>query len=162
MWFLIGFHFISFFKKIKKKCFPLWHPICSFEKKKKLEIEKDMIHEKIQKNKKTKNCSKNVIIFSNNLNRIFWPGKHWNLVFSIFIKVVENWISFQKKSIPNQLEFWAASSGQNTKQVQKITQIQHHFQFSFKISNGDQHQICSGLSNRLIPSLSFRRKFFEK
>ena len=35
---------------------------------------------------------------------------------------------------------------------------------SFKISNGDQTQICSSLSNRLIPSFSFRRKvfFFEK
>ena len=92
----------------------------------------------------------------------FWSEKRWNLDFSISIKFVENWISLQKTSIPNQLEFWAASYGQNTKQVQKITQIQHHLQFSFKISNGDQHQICSSLSNRLIPSLSFRRKFFEK
>ena len=47
------------------------------------------------------------------------------------------------------------------KQVQKITQIQYHLQFSFKISNGDKHQICSSLSNRLILSLSFRRNFFE-
>ena len=47
------------------------------------------------------------------------------------------------------------------KQVQKITQIQHHLQFSFKISNGDQHQICSSLSNRLIPSLSFKRKLLK-
>ena len=47
------------------------------------------------------------------------------------------------------------------KHVQKITQIQHHLQFSFKISNGDQHQICSSLSNRLIPSLSFKRKLLK-
>ena len=47
------------------------------------------------------------------------------------------------------------------KQVQKITQIQHHLQLSFKISNGDQHQICSSLSNRLIPSLNFRRKLLK-
>ena len=66
----------------------------------------------------------------------------------------------KKKSIPNQLEFWAASYGQNKKHVQKITQIQHHLQFSFKISYGDQHQIYSSLSNRLILSLCFRRKFF--
>ena len=83
------------------------------------------------------------------------------MVFSISIKVVENWISFQKTSISNQLKFWEASYGQNTKQVQKITQIQHHLQFSFKISNGDQHQICSSLYNRLIPSHSFRRKFLK-
>ena len=119
----------------------------------------DMIHEKF---KKTEICSKNFIIFSSNLNHIFWPRKCWNLDFSISIKVVENWISLQKKSIPNQLEFWAASYGQNSKQVQKITQIQHYLQFSLKISNGDQYQICSSLSNRLIPSLSFRRKFFWK
>ena len=92
----------------------------------------------------------------------FWPRKRWNLVFFISIRVVENWIYFQKPSIPNQFEFWAEIYGQNTKQVQKITQIQHHLQFSFKISNGDQHQICSSLSNRLIPSLNFRRKFFWK
>ena len=45
--------------------------------------------------------------------------------------------------------------------MQKITQIQHHLQLSFKISNGDQHQICSSLSNRLIPSLNFRRKLLK-
>ena len=35
-------------------------------------------------------------------------------------------------------------------------------QFFFKISNGNQHEICSSLSNRLIPSLSFRINFFWK
>ena len=59
------------------------------------------------------------------------------------------------------MEILSESYGQNMKQVQMITQIQHHIQLSFKISNGDQHQICSSLSNRLILSLSFRRKFFE-
>ena len=48
------------------------------------------------------------------------------------------------------------------KQVQKIAQKQHYLQFSLKISNGDQHQICPSLSNRLIISLCFRRKFFLK
>ena len=82
--------------------------------------------------------------------------------FSISIKVVESWISFQKTSIPIQLEFWAASYGQTTKQAQKITQIQYYLQFSLKISNGDQHQICSSLSNRFILSICFRRKLFWK
>ena len=122
---------------------------------------KDMIHEKYKK-KKTEKCWKKRHYLQQQLELHFWSGKRWNLVFSISIKVVENWISFQKTLIPNQLKFWAESYGQYTKQVQKITQIQHHLQFAFKISNGDQHQICSSLSNRLIPSLSFRRKFFEK
>ena len=34
------------------------------------------------------------------------------------------------------MEFLAESYGQNTKQVQKITQIQHHLQFSFKFQMG--------------------------
>ena len=116
----------------------------------------DMIHVKFKKKKLKKRH-----YLQQQLESHFLPEKNWNLVFSISIKVVENWISFQKTSILNQLEFWAASYGQNTKQVQKITQIQHHLQFSFKISNGDQHQICSSLSNRLIPSLSFRRKLLK-
>ena len=91
----------------------------------------------------------------------FWPRKRWNLDFSISIKVIGNWILLQTTSIPNQLEFWAANYGQNTKQVQKITQIQHYLQFSLKISNGNQHQICPSLSNRLILSLCFRRNIFE-
>ena len=120
--------------------------------------EKDMIHEKI----KNKKMIKKRYYLQQKLESNFWPGKRWNLIFSISGKVVENWISFKKKPIPNQLEFWAESYGQNTKQVMKITPIQHHLQFSSKISNGNQHQICSSLSNRLIPSLRFRRKFFEK
>ena len=99
--------------------------------------------------------------FQQQLESHFWPGKLWNLIFSVSGKVVDNWISFQKIPIPNQLEFLAESYSQNTKQVQKITQIQHHLQLSFKISNGDQHQICSSLSNRLIPSLNFRRKLLK-
>ena len=99
--------------------------------------------------------------FQRQLELHFWLRKNWNLVFSISGKVVENWISFQAKPIPNQLEFWAESYSQNTKQVQKITQIQHHLQLSFKFSNGDQHQISSSLSNGLIPSLSFKRKLLK-
>ena len=129
----------------------------------------DMIHEKIKKNlkikkkkfKRKKNAQK-TSLSSAQLELHFWPQKRWTLDFSISIKVIANWISFQKSSIPNQLEFWTTSYGQNTKQVQKITQIQHYLQFSLKISNGDQHQICPSLSNRLIISLYFRRKIFEK
>ena len=33
----------------------------------------------------------------------FWPRKRWNLVFSISIKIVENWISFQKKINPESI-----------------------------------------------------------
>ena len=99
--------------------------------------------------------------FQQQLESHFLWGKCWNLIFYISGKVVENWISFQKAKIPNQLEFWAESYSQNTKEVRKITQIQHHLQFSFKISNGVQHQICTSLSNRLIPTLSFRRKLLK-
>ena len=114
---------------------------------------------KIQKKEK---CSKKRNYIQQQRESHYWSRKRWNLVSSISVKIVENWISFQNTSIQNQLEFWTEIYGQNTKQVQKITQIQHHLQFSFKISNGDQNQICSRLSNSLIPSLSFRRKFFEK
>ena len=92
----------------------------------------------------------------------FLAWKTLKFGFLYFCKSCRELNFLTKKSIPNQLEFWAASYGQNTKQVLKITQIQHYLQFSLKISNGDQHQICSSLSNRLIPSLSFRRKVFWK
>ena len=84
-WISLLFHL---FKEIIKKCFSL--SILSALLKK----FGDMIHEKF---KKTKKFSKNFIIFSSNLNHIFWPGKCWNLDFSISIKVVENWISLPKK-----------------------------------------------------------------
>ena len=114
---------------------------------------------KIQKNRK---MLKKRHYLQQQLESHFWPEKRWNLDFSISIKVIGNWILLQKTSIPNQLEFWAANYGQNTKQVQKITQIQQYLQFSLKISNGNQHQICPSLSNRLILSLCFRRMIFEK
>ena len=37
------------------------------------------------------------------LKSYFWPGKRWNLIFSISIKVVDNWISFQKKIYPESI-----------------------------------------------------------
>ena len=117
---------------------------------------------KIQNSKKKKKKLRKRHYLQQQIESHFWPRKRWNLDFSISIKVVENWISFQKTSITNQLEFWEASYGQNTKQVQKITQIQHYLQFSLKISNEDQHQICPSLSSRLILFLRFRGNIFEK
>ena len=122
----------------------------------------DVIHEKFKKKKRRRKMLRKRHYLQQQLESHFWPRKHWNLDFSISIKVIGNWILFQKTSIPNQLEFWTTSYGQNTKQMQKITQIQHYLQFSLKISNGDQQQICPSLSNRLILSLCFRRNIFEK
>ena len=42
--------------------------------------------------------------------------------------------------------------------MQKITQIQHHLQLSFKLSNGDQHQIHSSLSKQIYLLLQFQKK----
>ena len=130
MWFLIGFHFISFF--LKKKNVFLYGILFALLKK----IFGDMIPEKF--NKQKRKMLRKRYYLQQQLESHFWPGKNWNLDFSISIKVIENWILFQKTSISNQLEFWAESYGQNTKQMQKITQTQHYLQFSFKISNGDQ------------------------
>ena len=141
MWFLIGFHFISFLSSLLKK-FRRYDPWKFKKKNRKMLKKRHYLQQQLESH--------------------FWPRKHWNLNLSISIKVIENWIFFQKTSILNQLEFWAESYGQNTKQMQKITQTQHYLQFSLKISNGDQQQICSSLSNRLILSHCFRRKIFEK
>ena len=156
MWFFIGFHSISFFKR-NNNFFLFTASYLLFWK-----IFGDMIHEKFKIQKKKKKKLRKRHYLQQQIESHFWPRKRWNLDFSISIKVVENWIFFQNTSITNQLEFWAASYGQNTKQVQKITQIQHYLQFSLKISNEDQHQIRPSLSNRLILSLRFRGKIFEK
>ena len=119
--------------------------------------EKDMIHEKI----KNKKMIKKTLLSSAETWIEFLAWKTMKFDFLYFWKSFRELKFFKKikiKTIPNQLEVWVESYGQNTKQVMKITLIQHHLQFSFKISNGNQHQICSSLSNRLIPSLSFRRK----
>ena len=120
--------------------------------------EKDMIHEKI----KNKKMLKKRYYLQQKLESNFWPGKRWNLIFSISGKVVENWISFKKKTNPESIgilrrKLWPkyeTSDEDNTNSTSSST--------SFQNSNGDQHQICLSLSNRLIPSLSFRRKLFEK
>ena len=88
MWFFIGFHF---FKRNNKKCFSLWYLNCSFFKKN----SEDMIHEKFKK--KNRKMLRKRLYLQQQFESHFWPGKHWNLDFSISIKVIENWISFKKK-----------------------------------------------------------------
>ena len=125
----ISFYLI-FFKEIIKNVF-IYGILFSL-----LKNSGDMIHEKLKK--KNWKMLKKRHYLQQQFELHFWPGKHWNLDFSISIKVIENWISFHETSILNQLEFLAASYGQNMKQMQKITQTQHYLQFSLKISNGDQ------------------------
>ena len=88
------FDWISFFfifsKRNNKKCFSLWYIICSFKKK-------FWRYDpwKIKKKRKRKMLRKRHYL-QQQFESHFWPGKHWNLDFSISIKVIENWISFQK------------------------------------------------------------------
>ena len=58
-----------------------------------------MIHEKIKNKKKLKKR----YYLQQKLESNFWPGKRWNLIFSISGKVVENWISFNKKTNPKSI-----------------------------------------------------------
>ena len=55
----------------------------------------DMTHEKFKKKRKRKMLKKRHYL-QQQFESHFWPGKHWNLDFSISIKVIENWIPFQK------------------------------------------------------------------
>ena len=66
------------------------------------------IEKQIHPMKNFKNAQK-TLLFQQKFETHFWPGKSWNLVFSISEKVVDNWISFQKKPILNELEFLAES-----------------------------------------------------
>ena len=112
---------------------------------------------KIQKNRK---MLKKTLLFSATAWIAFLARKMLKFDFIYFLKSCIELNFLSKTPITNQLEFKEKSYSQNTKQVQKKTQIQNH-QFSFNISNGDQHQICSSLSNRLIPSLIFIRKLLK-
>ena len=58
-----------------------------------------MIHEKI----KNKKMLKKRYYLQQKLESNFWPGIRWNLIFSISGKVVENWISFKKKTNPESI-----------------------------------------------------------
>ena len=113
---------------------------------------------KIQKNRK---MLKKTLLFSATAWIAFLARKMLKFDFLYFLKSCIELNFLSKTPITNQLEFKEKSYSQNTKQVQKKTQIQNHLQFSFNISNGDQHQICSSLSNRLIPSLIFIRKLLK-
>ena len=80
MIFLLDFILLHFFKETAKNVF--FYGIL-FAFKKKMEREKDMILEKIQKNRKM--LKKNVAIFSSNLNRIFGL-ENVEIWFSLFLE----------------------------------------------------------------------------
>ena len=89
-------------KSIQAYLIDLSFPFASEEIFLKNKLDKKQIHpvKKIQK------CSKKRYYFHQQFETHFSPEKRWNLVFSISEKVVDNWISFQKTPILNQLEFW--------------------------------------------------------
>ena len=94
--FLLDFILFHFFKEIIKNVF-LYGILSALLKKKKFG---DMIHEKFKKKRK---MLKKRHYLQQQLELHFWPKKRWNLVFSISIKIVENWISFQKKINPESI-----------------------------------------------------------
>ena len=95
MWFFIGFHFFfHFFKEIRKNIFLYGILFALLKKKWRYDLWK------IQK---TKKMLKKSHYLPQQLELHFWPVKHWNLVFSIYIEVVENWISFKKKINPESI-----------------------------------------------------------
>ena len=81
MIFLLDFILLHFFKETTKNVF--FYGILFAFIKKKMEREKDMILEKIQKNRKM--LKKNVAIFSSNLNRIFGL-ENVEIWFSLFLE----------------------------------------------------------------------------
>ena len=85
MWFFIGFHF---FKEIIKKMFFFMASYLLFWK-----FFGDMVHENSKKKKK---MLRKRHYLQQQLELHFWHGKRWNLDFSIYIKIIENWISCQK------------------------------------------------------------------
>ena len=88
-WFdFILFHFFK--KEIIKNVF-LYGILSALSKKN----SGDMTHEKFKKKRKRKMLKKRHYL-QQQFESHFWPGKHWNLDFSISIKVIQNWISFQK------------------------------------------------------------------
>ena len=84
----IFFHF--FLKEIIKNVF-LYGILSALSKKN----SGDMTHEKFKKKRKRKMLKKRHYL-QQQFESHFWPGKHLNLDFSISIKVIENWIPFQK------------------------------------------------------------------
>ena len=72
MIFLLDFILLHFFKETVKNVF-FYGILSAFFKKKKMEREKDMIHEKIQKNRKM--LKKKRYYFQQQLESYFWPRK---------------------------------------------------------------------------------------
>ena len=124
--------------------------------KNKLDKETDTSYEK-----KFKNAQK-TLLFSAAIWNTFLAWITLKFGFLYFYKSYRKLNFLSKKINCESIGILSSKLWPNTKQMQKITQIQHYLQFSLKISIGDQHQICSSLSNRLIISLCFRRKFFLK
>ena len=154
----ISFYFI-FLKKIIKKCFSLWHLICSFEKN-----SGDMIHEKFNKRKEKKKFSKKkktslssaetwitflvrktlkfgFLYFYKSCRELNFLSKNINPE-SIGILISKLWPKYETDAEDNINSALSSIFSQNSKWVQR--------------------QICSSLSNRLILSLCFRRNIFEK
>ena len=85
----ISFYFI-FFKEIIKNVFLYGILSALLKKKKKLEIWS------MKNSKKKRKMLKKRHYLQQQLELHFWHGKRWNLDFSIYIKIIENWISCQK------------------------------------------------------------------
>ena len=113
--------------------------------RKNLDRGKDTFYENFQK---TENYSKNVTL----------AWKTLKFGFLYFWKSCRELNILSRNANIESIRILVESQSQNMKQVQMITQIQHHLQLSFKISNGDQYQICSSLSSRHIP---FRRNLLK-
>ena len=130
----------------------LSHPLASEERflKNKLDRETDTSCEKIQK------CSKNVIIFSSNLKRIFgWENiEIWFSLFLEKLQIIE--FHFKKKT---HLESIGILSGNLEPKYEACATSSST---SFQNSNGDQHQIRSSSFKQVISSLSFRRKLITQ
>ena len=75
---------------------------------------------------KKEKCSKKRNYIQQQRESQYWPRKRWNSVSYISVKIVENWISFQNTSIPNQLEFWTNAKVYTTIALKKLTQLQSH------------------------------------
>ena len=117
--FWLDFIFFIFFKKYYKKNFSFMTSYLHIWK-----IFGDWYDPwKIQKKEK---CSKKRNYIQQQRESQYWPRKRWNLVSYISVKIVENWISFQNTSIPNQLEFWTDAKVYTTIAFKKLTKLQSH------------------------------------
>ena len=93
----MDFILFHFFKEIIKNVFLYGILSALLKKKKYLEIWS------MKNSKKKRKMLKKRHYLQQQLELHFWPKKRWNLVFSISIKIVENWISFKKKINPESI-----------------------------------------------------------